>query len=167
MAPEQLEGREADARTDIFAFGAVAYEMATGKRAFTGKSQASLITAIMSSDPPPISTIEPMSPPAPDHVVKTCLFAGPSGPLYKVSSAGGEPTPATTLDESRSETAHRWPYFLPDGHHFLYLALSRQAEGGEVLVGSLDSKETKRLLTTNLNAVYAPRAFCSSCGTKR
>ena len=73
MAPEQLEGREVDARTDIFAFGAVVYEMATGNKAFTGKSQASLITAIMSSDPPPISTIEPMTPPALDRVVKTCL----------------------------------------------------------------------------------------------
>jgi eukaryotic-like serine/threonine-protein kinase len=73
MAPEQLEGRQVDARTDIFAFGAVVYEMATGKKAFTGKSQASLITAIMSSDPPPISTIEPMTPPALDRVVKTCL----------------------------------------------------------------------------------------------
>jgi Tol biopolymer transport system component/tRNA A-37 threonylcarbamoyl transferase component Bud32 len=73
MAPEQLEGREVDARTDIFAFGAVVYEMATGNKAFTGKSQASLITAIMSSYPPPISTIEPMTPPALDRVVKTCL----------------------------------------------------------------------------------------------
>jgi eukaryotic-like serine/threonine-protein kinase len=54
MAPEQLEGKEADARTDIFASGVVVYEMATGKRAFEGKSQASVISAIMSSDPVPI-----------------------------------------------------------------------------------------------------------------
>src|SRR5579864_2136874 len=60
MAPEQLEGKDADARTDIFAFGAVVYEMATGKKAFEGKSQASLIAAIMSSDPPPISSLQPM-----------------------------------------------------------------------------------------------------------
>ncbi len=73
----QLEGREADARTDIFALGAVVHEMATSKRAFTGKSQASLITAIMSSDPPPISAIEPMSPPTLDRVVKTCLAKDP------------------------------------------------------------------------------------------
>src|SRR6266851_4979920 len=63
MAPEQLEGKEADARTDIFAFGAVVYEMATRKRAFAGKSQASVISAIMSSDPPPISSLQPMTPP--------------------------------------------------------------------------------------------------------
>jgi len=77
MAPEQLEGGDADARSDIFAFGAVVYEMATGKKAFTGKSQASLITAIMSSDPAPISTIQPMAPPALDRVVKTCLAKDP------------------------------------------------------------------------------------------
>ena len=63
MAPEQLEGTEADARTDIFAFGAVVYEMATGKKAFEGKSQASLIAAILEREPPPISVLQPVSPP--------------------------------------------------------------------------------------------------------
>src|SRR6267154_1209529 len=77
MAPEQLEGKEADARTDIFAFGAVVYEMATGKRAFEGKSQASVISAIMSSDPSPMSSLQPMTPPALDRVVKTCLAKEP------------------------------------------------------------------------------------------
>jgi eukaryotic-like serine/threonine-protein kinase len=77
MAPEQLEGKNADARTDIFAFGCILYEMATGKKAFTGNSQASLITAIMSSEPPPISKLQPMSPPALDRVVKTCLAKDP------------------------------------------------------------------------------------------
>ena len=73
MAPEQLEGKEADARTDIFAFGAVLYEMVTGRKAFEGKSQASLISAIMKDEPQPISQLQSMSPPALDHVVKTCL----------------------------------------------------------------------------------------------
>jgi Tol biopolymer transport system component/predicted Ser/Thr protein kinase len=77
MAPEQLEGKEVDARTDIFAFGAVVYEMATSKRAFEGKTQASVIGAIMSSDPPPISSLQPMSPPALDRVVKKCLAKEP------------------------------------------------------------------------------------------
>jgi eukaryotic-like serine/threonine-protein kinase len=77
MAPEQLEGKEADARTDIFAFGAVLHEMATGQKAFSGKSQASLIAAILDSQPPPISTIQPMTPPALDRVVKTCLAKDP------------------------------------------------------------------------------------------
>jgi Tol biopolymer transport system component len=77
MAPEQVEGREADARTDLFALGAVIYEMATGKKAFEGKSQASLIAAILERDPPPVSTIQSVCPPALDHVVQTCLAKAP------------------------------------------------------------------------------------------
>jgi len=73
MAPEQLEGKEVDARTDIFAFGVVVYEMATRKRAFEGKTQASVIGAILKDDPPPISSLQPMTPPALDRVVKRCL----------------------------------------------------------------------------------------------
>jgi serine/threonine protein kinase len=71
MAPEQVEGREADARSDIFALGAVIYEMATGRRAFEGKSQASLIAAILERDPPPITTVQPTTPPALDRAGKT------------------------------------------------------------------------------------------------
>ncbi len=77
MAPEQLEGREADARSDIFAFGAVLYEMATGRKAFEGKSQASLIGSILRDEPAPISVVQPMTPPALDRVVKTCLAKDP------------------------------------------------------------------------------------------
>ncbi len=77
MAPEQLEGKEADGRTDIFAFGCVLYEMATGRKAFAGTSQASLISAIMQNDPPSISSVQPLSPPAFDRVVKTCLSKDP------------------------------------------------------------------------------------------
>ncbi len=77
MAPEQLEGRESDARSDIFAFGAELYEMATGNTAYTGKSQASLIGSILRDDPPPISEIAPMTPPALNRVVRTCLAKDP------------------------------------------------------------------------------------------
>jgi serine/threonine-protein kinase len=77
MAPEQVEGNEVDARTDIFAFGAVVYEMATGKRPFQGKTQASVIGAILRDDPPPMSSLQPMTPPALDRVVRKCLAKEP------------------------------------------------------------------------------------------
>lgn len=77
MAPEQLEGAEADARTDLFALGSVIYEMATGRKAFEGKSQASVISAIMTTQPEPISTLQPLTPAALDHVVHTCLAKDP------------------------------------------------------------------------------------------
>ncbi|MBA2525783.1 MAG: serine/threonine-protein kinase [Pyrinomonadaceae bacterium] len=88
------------------------------------------------------------------------VFAtGTSGPLYRVSASGGDPVPVTTLDQSRFETSHRWPYFLPDGRHFLYFVRSNKAESGGIYIGSLDSKETRHLLPTALNAVYAPPGF--------
>jgi eukaryotic-like serine/threonine-protein kinase len=77
MSPEQVEGKEADARSDIFALGAVLYEMATGKRAFEGKTTASVIAAVLERDPAPISTVQPTSPPALDRMVKTCLAKDP------------------------------------------------------------------------------------------
>src|SRR5712692_9676068 len=73
MAPEQLEGEQADARTDIFAFGAVLYEMATGKRAFEGKSKTSLIAAIVSGEPKPMSQIQPLTPASFENIVRKCI----------------------------------------------------------------------------------------------
>ncbi|MCA1629555.1 MAG: protein kinase, partial [Acidobacteria bacterium] len=84
------------------------------------------------------------------------IFGDTSGPLYRVSASGGEPTPVMPLDQSRLESSHRWPQFLPDGRHFLYFVRSGQIESRGVYVGSLDSKETKRLIPTALNATYAP-----------
>ncbi len=348
MAPEQLEGKEADARSDIFAFGAVLYEMATGRKAFEGKTQASLIAAIMERDPAPLSTLQPLAPPALNRLIKTCLgkdpderwqtahdlmlelkwiaeggsqaglpapviarrksreklawalsavlllaallataaylrlalrparifrtyvlppeksafvvlganagpavvspdgrrlafvARGPGGksvlwvrpldaltaqplagtenasvpfwspdsrwlgffadsklrkigasggppqalcdapngrggswsqegtvvfspnfddPLYRVPAAGGVATPVAKLDQSRQENSHRWPYFLPDGRHFLYWARSGSVEYNGTYVGSLDGQEPKLVLRGNSDAVYAPPGY--------
>jgi Tol biopolymer transport system component len=77
MAPEQLEGDEVDARTDIFAFGVLLFEMITGKKAFEGKTRMLLISAIVTSNPPALSSLELAAPPALDHLVKTCLAKEP------------------------------------------------------------------------------------------
>jgi Tol biopolymer transport system component len=339
MAPEQLEGKEVDARTDIFAFGAVIYEMTTGKRAFEGKSQASLIAAILEREPPEMASLQPMTPPALDRVLKKCLrkdrderwqsahdvcdelkwiadcgshvaipaplvarrkirerllwavsalavlvaavtssllyfssrsaepetlrfsvttpetsqplefalspdghrlaftardssgreflwvrpldvltaqplsgteeasepFWSPDsrfigffakgklkkiavsggGPeticdaesgrggtwnqegvilfapdatsgLYRVSYAGGEIAPVTTLDSTK-ESSHRYPQFLPDGRHFLYFVMSGRAPG--IAAGSLDSKQTSRIVDTGFAGRYLPPGF--------
>ncbi len=344
MAPEQLEGQEADARADLWALGCVLYEMATGRRAFEGKSQASLIAAVMHTQPAPVSQVSSMSPPALDSLVQACLakdpadriqsahdvklqlswiaeggshpgvaapvaarrknreriawavaavglaaaavalfvlvtrpkdaepiFASipppagmelspywtqlaispdgravaffafgpngaplfvrplgsetarplpetasdrfplfwsydnryvayfsegklkkvaidggspviicnaktgrggtwnqdgvivfaptPEGPLLRVSSGGGETTPATTLDAARHETAHRFPNFLPDGDHFLYVALPPGPNGWDTFVGSLKSKSVKKVLTAGSAAVFAEPGY--------
>jgi serine/threonine protein kinase/Tol biopolymer transport system component len=90
MAPEQLEGRDADARTDIFALGELIYEMATGRPAFTGKSRASLIAAILSSEPHPMKALQPMTPPALERVVKKCLAKDPDERWQSASDLASE-----------------------------------------------------------------------------
>jgi serine/threonine protein kinase len=85
MSPEQLEGREADARSDLWALGCVLYEMTTGVRAFNGGSQASLIAAIMERQPPPLSSVQPVTPPQLERVVTRCLQKDPDA---RFQSAG-------------------------------------------------------------------------------
>jgi Tol biopolymer transport system component len=78
MAPEQLEGKPADARADVFAFGAVVYEMATGRAAFEGTSRAALMVSVLSSDPPPLSRVAPLTPPSLERIVRVCLSKTPA-----------------------------------------------------------------------------------------
>jgi Tol biopolymer transport system component len=77
MSPEQLEGRDADPRTDLFALGGVMYEMLTGRKAFEGKSQASLIAAIIHVDPPSVTLLSPITPPALERIIRKCLAKNP------------------------------------------------------------------------------------------
>jgi eukaryotic-like serine/threonine-protein kinase len=118
MSPEQLEGRDADARTDIFAFGALLYEAVTGRKAFESKSQASLISAIMAGTPPPISATQPLTPPALDRVIQKCLAKDPddrwqtaqdlSAELKWIADGGsqiGAPAPVVARRKSRERGA--------------------------------------------------------------
>ncbi|MGO9126608.1 MAG: protein kinase domain-containing protein [Terriglobales bacterium] len=90
MAPEQLEGKEADARTDIFALGEVIYEMATGKSAFSGKSRASLIAAILTLEPPSIAELQPLAPASLERVVRKCLAKDPDDRWQSASDLASE-----------------------------------------------------------------------------
>jgi len=342
MSPEQVEGKEVDGRSDIFSLGAVLYEMLTGKRAFEGKSQLSIASAILEKEPEPISAAKPMAPPALEHAVKKCLaklpderwqsasdlasqlkwiaeggsqagvagrasagrrrweragwlvaaafflllmvggvarwqasnrrpspmyfhtsvpfatndlalspdertlamvaystqannyvlwtyevgghrtnsldgtqgatypFWSPDGKfigffadgklkkvdvvgaqvqvlcdapngrggtwnrdgvimftpdgfggLFRVSSSGGSPVEMTKPDTSRFETSHRWPVFLPDGKHFLYLGtnFSGQLENNAMFLSSLDSQERRLIVSTSANAAYAEPGY--------
>jgi WD40 repeat protein len=313
MAPEQVEGAEAHARSDLFAFGAILYEMVTGTRAFEGKSQASVIAAILEREPPPMSSLQPLAPAALDRVVRKCLakdgaerwqsakdlhdellwlsegnigsarvapaartpggayvgwvvaalatlaalavgftamrrpaseaplirfdlemssapnplhltvspdgkyvsaivgsdkgsviwlramnepsartlpgtegaafpFGPPqtlcdasnghggtwnrdgvilfapaqTGPLFRVSAGGGVPVQVTTLAGTRQDFAHRHPYFLPDGVHFLYTAVAAKPEESEIVVASLGSMERKPIVRSAMKAAFGP-----------
>ena len=90
MAPEQLEGKETDARTDLFAFGCVLYEMLTARRAFGGDSEASVISAIMTGEPAPLSTLQPLTPPALDRLVRRCLKKDPDDRWQTASDVAEE-----------------------------------------------------------------------------
>ena len=137
MAPEQLEGKDADARTDIFAFGVVVYEMATGKKAFEGKSQASLIAKILETDPPPMSSLQPMTPPALDRVVKKCLSKEPekrwqaasdvSDELKWIAEGGSQATSAATVAPKGIRTLGRRALILNLGALLLGLAITSLA----------------------------------------
>jgi Tol biopolymer transport system component len=114
MAPEQLEGDDADARTDIFAFGALLHEMITGRKAFEAKTRVLLIAAIAATDPPLLSTVEPSAPPALDQLVKTCLAKDPAdrwqtardvlAELEWIAAGGAEAAAAPT---ERSSSVYR------------------------------------------------------------
>lgn len=137
MAPEQLEGREADARSDIFAFGALLYEMLTGERAFTGSSRASLIGAILHKEPAPLAERQPLTPPALERVVRKCLAKDPEARWQSaqdlrdevewVAGEGASAVPGPPLEAPR----RRWQ----SGLGWTLAALLAVALAGALLAG--------------------------------
>jgi eukaryotic-like serine/threonine-protein kinase len=125
MAPEQLEGKEADARTDIFALGSVIYEMAAGRPAFTGRSRASLIAAILSSAPLPITSLSPVTPPALSRLVEVSLQKDPNNRWQNARDVKHQLLwIRKDLEEQKAETAG------PAGANWLRL-------GAAVLLGAI------------------------------
>jgi eukaryotic-like serine/threonine-protein kinase len=113
MSPEQLDGKEVDGRSDIFSLGAVLYEMVTGNRAFQGQSEFSVASAILRTDPPPISTLQPLTPPALERTIRVCLAKDPDERWQSASdlwnelrwiSEGGSQSGAMTPLPSGSQT---------------------------------------------------------------
>jgi eukaryotic-like serine/threonine-protein kinase len=102
MSPEQIEGKETDARSDIFSFGAVLYEMATGKRAFQGKSQVTVASAILEQDPEPISTHQPLAPPALQNVVQGALMKDPDSRWQSAADIARQLRWITSADSTAS-----------------------------------------------------------------
>ncbi len=145
MAPEQLEGDEADQRTDIFALGLVLYEMVTGKRAFEGKTKTSLIAAIVSGEPKQISAIQPLTPPALEHVIKKCLEKDPEARWQSASDVAEELRWITQGEPAQAKRrTTRWPLV---GATVLAVAIGA-AIGGYVVARA---RPAQRLVSTEIN----------------
>ena len=167
MAPEQFDGIEADARTDIFALGAVLYEMVTGKPAFAGKSRSSLIAAIVDRTPTPISQLQPLTPPSLEHVVMKCLEKEPderwqsahdiAQELRWNGDAGSHPGLALPAVEARRRK-HRWVLALAAAGWIAALGAA-----GFAMMKARAAANDRRLLRTEIvlpldNVVNAPVA---------
>jgi len=161
MAPEVLQGAEADARSDIFSLGCVLYEMVTGKRAFEGKSQISVMSAILEKDPEPITTLQPASPPVLDQLVRTCLAKDPDERFQNVHDVklhlkwiaeGGSQTAIPVGSATRRKSRERLLWLLVSAFAILAFALAawtfahpRSAQGGPVLALVPPPRDTRFL----------------------
>jgi serine/threonine protein kinase len=149
MSPEQLQGNEADSRSDIFAFGTVLYEMIAGRPAFDGASPASIIAAILTSEPPAITTLDPLTPPALDRLIRRCLAKDPEarwqsardlGEALKWIMEGTAPAPAVARTATRSHAV--WIMAA-------LFAIAAVGFGAYVLSAA---RETPRIMRLNLPA---------------
>jgi serine/threonine protein kinase len=155
MSPEQVEGKEADARSDIFALGAVLYEMATGKRAFEGKTAASAMAAVLERDPAPMCSAQAMIPPAFERLVKICLAKDPEErwqtahdvklQLKEIAHAASQPESQTT-GQSVATHGQRASRFA-----WLVAAVLGVIAAAALVIAYTSSERTKPLLRTAIN----------------
>jgi len=118
MAPEQIEGREVDGRTDIFAFGVVLFEMLCGRRPFAGDSRASLMAAIVAAEPPALSSLQPRTPASLERLIRRCLAKDPedrwqtardmAAELRWVAEAGSDASSPAPVNGSRARRTALW-----------------------------------------------------------
>jgi serine/threonine protein kinase len=139
MSPEQLEGEEADARSDIFGLGCVVYEMVTGRRAFEGKSTAKVVAAIMTTEPPPLTTLSPLTPATLERAVKKCLAKDPE---ERWQSAGDLSSELRWISESGSQSGVAIPAPVRSQRKLLrWMAVALVAAAG-ILTGFLLRRPT-------------------------
>jgi serine/threonine-protein kinase len=162
MSPEQLEGRPADSRSDIFAFGALLYEMVTGRKAFEGATQASVIGAILHTEPPRISAVAPLAPPALERIVRRCLAKDPEErwqsardlmlELRQIRDDAGAPVPVPDRRaDATPPRARAFPYLVAGG------ALAAGALAGALGMDLVAPRSDAPAQVLRFALPYAPR----------
>ena len=170
MSPEQVEGKELDGRSDIFSLGSVLYEMLTGQRAFSGKSQLSVASSILEKEPTPISTLKPLTPPVLDHTIRRCLAKDPEERwqtardlqmelkwIAEAGSRSGVPTPAVSHRKLRERLAWSTVVALMVGMLLLLFAIFRhRAPLSPATVQFLVSPPESSYINAAANAAVSP-----------